>query len=325
MDYPEKTTALTINQFGDVPDLNEIPVPPLGRDEVLIRVRAASINAFDWKLADGMFRETFSFRFPLTLGRDYAGGVEAIGADVTRVAVGDEVFGYFAGREWHRGSFAHHLWVRESECFIPKPAGLDFATAACLPLSGVVALRCVEGVAPEKDDVVLVTGAPGGVGSYVVQLAAARGAHVIATGGQEDEEYLTGLGASEVLSPGDSLISEIGRRYPAGIAGVAGITALVDLVNYQEMFMRHADLLTPGGRAASLHRGVDEGALAARGLTGVNVGSMPDAGLLERLGELAALGELRAPIRRTYPLEEAAEGLAALKNEHARGKLVVTI
>jgi NADPH:quinone reductase-like Zn-dependent oxidoreductase len=161
--------------------------------------------------------------------------------------------------------------------------------AACLPLAGVVALRCVAAVQPAAGDRILILGAPGGVGSLAVQLAAGAGAHVIASGLATDGDYLTGLGAADVVPPGEGLIDKIGDRYPDGIAG------LIDLVSYRPAFLAHAGLLAPGGRAASVHRAVDEAAFAARGLRGTNVTSAPDRALLDRLAGLAITGKRSRP------------------------------
>ncbi len=182
--------AVVIDGFGDEPHLVSFPMPGLAPDQALIEVRAASVNAFDWKAAEGRFKDSFEYQFPVTIGRDYAGVVTAVGAEVRRVSPGDEVFGYFTGQALHRGSYATHVWVGEGECFVPRPPGLDPVTAACLPLAGVIALRCVAAVEPGAGQRVLILGAPGGAGSLAVQLAAARGAHVIAAGRPEDEAYL---------------------------------------------------------------------------------------------------------------------------------------
>ena len=262
--------AVVIDGFGDAPHLATFPLPELAPDQVLVEVQAASVNAFDWKAAEGRFKDSFDYQFPVTIGRDYAGVVSAVGSEVRRVAPGDEVFGYFTGQSLHRGAFATHVWAGEDECFVRRPAGLDAVTAACLPLAGVVALRCVEAVKPAAGDRVLILGAPGGVGSLAVQLAAAAGAHVIASGRAEDEAYLRDLGAADVIEPGAGLIDEVSRRYPDGING------LIDLVDYRPAFLAHAELLVPGGRAASVHRAVDEVLFAERGLHGTNVASYPD-------------------------------------------------
>jgi NADPH:quinone reductase-like Zn-dependent oxidoreductase len=311
--------AIVIDGFGDTPHLASFPLPGLEADQVLIEVRAASVNAFDWKAAEGRFKDSFEYQFPVTIGRDYAGMVAAVGSDVRRVCPGDEVFGYFTGQALHRGSFATHVLVGENECFVPRPPELDAVTAACLPLAGVIAMRCVDAVDPAREDRVLILGAPGGVGSLAVQLAAARGAHVIASGHPEDEAYLRELGAADVIAPGAGLIGEVRLRYPQGIHG------LVDLVDYRPAFLAHAELLVTGGRAASVHRAVDEVAFAERGLRGSNVTSFPDRGLLTRLARLAAAGDLRVTVTGRYPLEEAEIALTDARDRHARGKLVIEV
>lgn len=309
--------AVILDGFDSLPHLAPLALPALAPDQVLIAVQAASINAFDWKAAEGRFRDSFGYQFPVTIGRDYAGVVTAVGSEVSRVMPGDEVFGYFTGQQLHRGSFATHVWCAQDECFVLRPAGLAAEAAACLPLCGVVALRCVAAIGPAAGDRVLILGAPGGAGSYAVQLAARSGAHVIASGLPEDAGYLRDLGAADVVEPGPGLIGEVRARYPAGIRG------LIDLVDYRPAFMEHVELLTEGGRAASVHRAVDEEALASRGLTGTNVGSFPDRALLEQLGALAAAGDLRVPITGRYPLEQAVAGLADAREKHSRGKLVI--
>jgi NADPH:quinone reductase-like Zn-dependent oxidoreductase len=311
--------ALVIDGFGDAPHLAAVPVPELGPDQVLIAVHAASINAFDWKAAEGRFKDSFDYQFPVTIGRDYAGVVSAVGSSVTRVQLGTEVFGYFTGQQLHRGSFATHVWCGQDECFVPRPPGLAAETAACLPLSGVVALRCVRAVGAGPGTRVLILGAPGGVGTFAAQLAARAGAHVIASGLAEDEEYLRGLGAAEVVEPGDGLAAEVRSRHPGGVEG------LIDLVSYRPAFMENAALMRPGGRAASLHRAVDDAVFAERGLHGTNVGSFPGPDLLTELGALAAGGELRVRVTGRYSLDQAVAALSDAREKHSRGKLVITM
>ena len=309
--------AVVIDGFGDSPHLAAFPLPELAPDQVLIEVQAASVNAFDWKAAEGRFKDSFEYRFPVTIGRDYAGVVRAVGGAVRRVAPGDAVFGYFTGQTLHRGSYASHVWAAEDECFVLRPPELPADVAACLPLAGVVALRCVAAVQPAAGDRILILGAPGGVGSLAVQLAASAGAHVIASGLAADADYLTGLGAADVIPPGEGLVSAVSDRYPDGIAG------LIDLVSYRPAFLAHAGLLAPGGRAASVHRAVDEAAFAARGLRGTNVTSAPDRALLDRLAGLAVTGDLRVPITGRYTLGQAVAALADARDQHTRGKLVI--
>lgn len=314
-----ETHAVLIDSFEDAPHLAELSIPEVAGDQVLIRLRAASLNAFDWKAAEGRFKEMFRYDFPVTIGRDYAGVVESVGASVTRVAVGDAVFGYFSGQTLHRGAFAEHVWVSESECFVRKPDGISFQQAAALPLCGMVAYRCVDAVAPQQGEKHLVLGAPGGVGSYVVQLLAARGAHVIASGLPEDERFLRDLGAAEVVDHRSGIVDAVCARHPDGVDG------LVDLVSYQQQLMENVALLKRGGRVASLHRSTDPDLLEPLGVTGANIDSRPDPELLARIGADAAAGALRVPIERTFALADVPRGLEVLKNEHARGKYAVAI
>ena len=313
------TNAIVIDGFDDKPHLAAVAIPDLQPDSVIIRVHAASVNAFDWKIADGKLRDAFQYEFPVTIGRDYAGVVEAVGAGVDRVHVGDCVFGYFTGQRVHRGSYAQHVWCKQDEAFTLKPPEVGFADAACLPLSGVIALRGTDAMSIRAGDDILIMGAPGGVGSFAVQLAAHAGARVIASGTAADADYLRQLGAAEIIEPGDGVDDAVRTLCPDGIDG------LIDLVSYKPAFLAHVELIRSGGHAASAHRAVDDEILAARAITGTNLTSAPDRSLLDRLGALAASGDLRVPIERTYSLTQAPDALADLRDRHARGKFVLDV
>jgi len=306
------TRAVLIESFDDAPHLADRALPEVDGDGVRIRVLASSINAFDWKVAEGRFKEMFRHEFPVTIGRDYAGVVEQIGADVTRVAPGDEVFGYFTGMTLGQGAFAEQIVVGQDDCFVPLPGGLSFRDAACLPLCGVVAYRCVAAVNPEPGERHLVVGATGGVGSFAIQLLHARGAFVLATGKPGDQDYLRGLGADEIVG------------YDIDVAGP--LDGLVDTINYQDAFMTLVQrLLAPGSRAASLHRSADPELLEPLGVTGTSIGSQPDRELLARIGDDAAAGRLRVPVQREFLLEEAPAALFTHRDAHVQGKYALAV
>jgi NADPH:quinone reductase-like Zn-dependent oxidoreductase len=308
-----KTRAIVIEDFGDQPHVVELDVPDVGAGELRVRVHAVSLNAFDWKAAEGRFRDNFTYEFPVTLGRDFAGVVEEVGDGIDRIGRGDAVVGYFTGQVLGRGAFAEWLVLRDDECFVRKPDELSFVEAACLPLSGMVGRRCVEAVAPDRGERHLVIGAPGGIGSLAVQMLVSRGAHVIATGLPEDESYLRELGASEVVDHRD------------GFAGLEGLDGLIDLVSYRPEFMEHVALLKSGGRAASTHRAADPEALEPLGVAGVNVHSGPDRDLLAEVVASAAAGDLRVPLRETLRIEDAPGALARLRDAHTRGKVALQV
>jgi NADPH:quinone reductase len=311
------TRAVVIEGFDDVPHVEEIAVPELGDDGVLIRVHAASVNVFDWKAAGGMFKDTFDYRFPVTIGRDYAGVVEQVGPAVRRVEPGQAVFGYFTGMTLGSGAFSERIRVAEADCFVAKPEELSFTDATCLPLCGIVAYRLVDAVDPKPGETHLVLGAPGGVGTFAVQLLHARGARVIASGLPEDGPYLRSLGADEVVDYRDGVVDSVRAGHPEGIDG------LIDVVSYAPQFAANVAMLHPGARAASTHRSADPETLDPAGITGVNVHSGPDASLLARVGDDAASGALRVFVEQVFPLEEGPAALDQLKTGHTRGKYVL--
>ena len=256
----------------------------------------------------------------MTIGRDLAGVVEEVGSEVSRYRVGDEVFGFLRKPVLHDGTWADYVASPEDTFIAPKPTSLDFLEAAALPQAGVTALQSVDALDPSEGDRVLVVGAPGGVGSYAVQLAAKRGARVIATARPEDEDYVRGLGAAETIDyTREDVVSAIRERYPDGIEGLA------DFANYADSFAPLSELVTPGGRAASALGAADSEGLAARDVRATNVVGTPDPALLSRLGELADSGELRVPVQRTFSLEEATEGLDAFQREHKHGKFAISV
>jgi NADPH2:quinone reductase len=319
----EKDTmrAIRLGSFDRSPQLQETPSPQIASNEILVRVHASSINAFDVAVATGMLRGMMEYQFPVTIGLDLAGVGEEVGSEVSRYQVGDEVFGFLGKAVLHEGTWADYVASPEDMSVAPKPTSLDFLEAAALPVAGVAALMSVDALDPSEGDRVLVVGATGGVGSYAVQLAAKRGAKVIATARQEDEDYLGDLGAAETIDyTREDIVSAIRERYPEGIEGLADFAN-----NSSEGFAPLAELCAPGGRAASTLGAADAEQLATRDVRATNIMGTPDPALLSRLAELADSGELRVPVQRVFSLEEATDGLDAFQREHVRGKFAISM
>ncbi|MGH3034601.1 MAG: NADP-dependent oxidoreductase [Gaiellaceae bacterium] len=310
--------AITLESFEDAPGLREVPKPEIAADEVLVRVHASSVNGFDGAVATLMAKEYYEYEFPVTLGADLAGVIEQIGPEVSRYSVGDEVFGFIFRPSLHHGSWADYVSVPESWFIAPKPKSLGFLEAGALPLAGVSALLAVEAVSPSEGDRVLVVGATGGVGGYAVQLAAARGATVIATTRPDDEARLRELGAAETIDFTRHDVAAVRERYPDGVQG------LIDLVNFADGFAAVAELVAPGGHAASTLGAANVEELSARNITAANIMTSPDPALLARLAQHADAGRLRVTIDSTFPLEEALDGLTAF-GRGKRGKLAVSV
>lgn len=312
--------AIALHSADQPASLIEIEKPAVGDHDVLIAVTAASVNGFDVYQASGYLVGVMEHALPTTIGRDFAGVVEAVGAEARDVALGDAVFGFIPSvPPLKSGSFAEYIVGGPELVLAGKPAGLDFRTAAALPLAGSAALDLLDAIDATVGDVVLVVGATGGVGSFVVQLAARRGLVVIATARAEEDAYIRDLGATETIDySAESVAGAVRSRYPGGIA------ALIDLVDQKDALSEVATVVRRGGQVATLLGAADVEGLAARGVTGHNVSAKPTADKLRALGELASGGDLRVPIQDVHPIERAADALAAFQ-QGTRGKLIVEI
>ena len=298
----------------------EVPTPEPGPGEVRIRVRASSVNGFDVFVAKGFARGMMEHRYPVVGGKDYAGVIESVGEGVTSLAVGDEVVGITPGEPYlSRGSYAELVVVPAAGFIERKPANLDFEQAASIGLAAVTALASVDAVEPSDGDVVLVVGAAGGVGAYAVQLAARRGATVVATSLSEDAEWLRGLGAGEVVDYSGDVAAAVRETNPDGV------DALIVAVHLGDAFDATAALVKDGGRLASTVGGADAEPLAARGIIGTNVMGQSDPGSLGTVLRLAADGALVVPITRRFAFADLPEALGLVGERRSRGKFAVSI
>jgi NADPH:quinone reductase-like Zn-dependent oxidoreductase len=311
--------ALNVQAAGEQPQVSDLPIPEITDGHVLIKVKAAGLNGLDSALASGMMAAMMPHEYPLVLGRDAAGVVEAVGAGVDDVTVGDEVFGHVLfAPPFKAGTLAEYALL-PAATVSPKPAQLDDVTAAALPLAGAAAVASVEAIDPQPGQTVLVTGASGGVGSFALQLLAARGATVLATGTGDDAARLTELGAASVI---DYTATPVAEQVLA--AHPDGVDALIDLVS------RTADSLPltavrKGGKIASTLGAASEETLAAAGLTGSNIMASPVRDVTVPLAEQAAAGTLKVDVTTVLPLDQAADGLATIACAQARGKIVIKI
>ncbi|GAA3387950.1 quinone oxidoreductase family protein [Cryptosporangium minutisporangium] len=301
---------------GAQPELTQAPPPEPAPDEVLVRVHTSSVTPHDAIVASGAAARYMTYRFPVVLGSDLAGTVEAVGAEVSDLSPGDRVFGLVRELVAARGSFAELVSVpREWVCRTPET--VDDTSAGALGLAALTALRCVDAIEAGAGDVVLVNGATGGVGSYAIQLLAARGAAVVATARPgEEARHVRELGAVDVVDwTGGDLAERVRTLHPDGV------TAIIDLVNRDPANL--ADLadpvLAPAGRVASTGHAADPD---RSGSTNIRAGVDQDA--LRTIAELAGDGRLRAPITRTFDLADLDRAFAALGGG-AVGKIAIRI
>jgi NADPH:quinone reductase-like Zn-dependent oxidoreductase len=311
--------AIAEETFDGPIALMDLPIPEIRAGEVLIRVRAAGVNPFDWKVADGALEDQMQHRFPLIPGFDAAGVIERVGADVTELAEGEEVYGYLFKPVIGEGTYAEYVGA-PATIVAKKPVTVGFAEAAALPTPGLTAMDLVDAVDTREGETILIVGATGGVGSYATQLAARRGAHVIATARQTNEALVRRLGAAGTIDhTTEDLVDAVRMAQPGGI------DAVIDVVSDREALGRISTLVNEGGRLASSVYAADVEELARRGIGATNVSMQPDARRLEELSRMVDAGELSVTLDRTFPLEKAPEALEERKIGHVLGKIVLLI
>jgi NADPH2:quinone reductase len=297
--------------------LGDAPQPVPGEGQVLVRIAAAALNPFDLKLLSGALGEGMPSSFPYVPGMDGAGIVAGLGPGVEGFSVGDEVFGFF-GRT--PGTLAEYA-VLDVETYCARlPAGLDAVHAAALPESGATANTLLRAVEPAAGQSLLVVGATGGVGMFVVQLAAAAGCEVLATAKPDETEYVLGLGAKHALDYTSGDVAELALAIRPG-----GVDAVIDLVSGGDAVLATARALRPGGRLASSLRGPEDLSSAAEGASASYVSLTVLPGDLDELAASAAGGALRVEVSRVYPFAQAAQAFEDFASGHTRGKLVVDV
>lgn len=313
--------AVVHREYGGPEKLRveDVTVPEPAAGEVRVAVRAAGLNAIDWRTlrADpfflrfaggGVFRPKFGI-----LGADVAGVVDAVGDGVTRFAVGDPVFG-----EITRGAFAEFV-VGQASLLVVKPEGVSYADAAALPVAGLTALQGLRDVAAVTEGTrVLINGASGGVGTYAVQIARSRGARVTAVCSGSKADLVRSLGADEVI---DYTVEDFVTREESW-------DVVFDLA-LARPGRQVLGALAPGGKHVVVggdgHRLLSAMLRKAFGAPVEVVMAEPKADDLEVLGQMVASGALRPVIERRLPLEEGPEAIRMLDAGEVRGKLVLEV
>ena len=295
------------SQDLDTLEVREVPEPKLSPASVIIEVRAAGVNPVDWKLMAGGLDALIPTQFPVIPGWDVAGVVVAVGLDTPDFQVGDEVMAYARTDTVGGGTFAERVDV-PVRAVAHKPAALSWEQAGALPLAGGTALRAVDALGELHARTVLIHGGSGGVGSFAVQIAHARGARVIATASEANHDYLRSLGAHPVTY-GEGLAERVLALNGGPVDAVADFAGgMLDVT---------LAVLADDG----VHVSIADPSVAQHG--GRNIWVRPDGEQTARLAAMAAEGVLKVEIAKTFPLEGVADAFRASQTHHVRGKLVI--
>jgi NADPH:quinone reductase-like Zn-dependent oxidoreductase len=321
--------AVLRDRYGppDVLEVREVDRPTIDENQLLVRVHAVSVNPQDWHQLTGtpyLMRMGEGLRRPKTqtLGTDYAGTVESVGAAVTQFQPGDEVFGL------RGGAFAEYLAVGEEGSIVPKPGNVTFEDAAAAPVAALTALQglrdkgCVQ-----PGQRVLINGASGGVGTYAVQIAKALGAEVTGVCSTRNVDLVRSLGADTVIDYTKDDFTQQSRGYDV-LLDVAGSRPLS---NTTKVLRPQGILVLIGGPKTNRLLGPVARLMGVPfvAITGSRklllLLAKPGKEDMNRLRELFATGAMRSVIDRRYPVDQVADAMRYLGEGHAPGKVVLTM
>lgn len=306
--------AIVINQFGGREQLKFVDAakPQIREDDVLVEVHAAAVNPLDWKAREGYLKDFIPHQLPLILGWEFAGTVVETGPNVTKLKIGDEVFGM---PDFSRdGAYAEYIAVNEEMVAI-KPKEISFNDAASIPAVGLTAWQTLVDRAQVKPgDKVLIHAGAGGVGSFAIQLAKSLGAYVITTGSARNVQFLKDLGADEVINYQDQAFEN----------ELKDIDLVFDTLG-GEVLRKSFQVLRSGGILLSIVEAPDLDKAKHSGIEAAMVSVKANAEQLEQIAALVKNGTIKPVVNEIIPLEETAKAHEISESLHARGKLIIEV
>jgi len=309
---PKTMKAIVAHEYGgpEVLKYEEMPVPEPKENEILMRVIASGVNPADPLILNGKYGKEFGTHLPLILGYDMAGVAVKTGAKVTKLKVGDPVYAYLL---WG-GGWAEYSISNEGESAI-KPKSLSFTDAASVPLAALTAWQALVDVGKiQAGQTALIHGGSGGVGSFAIQIAKARGARVIATASTANQDLLKQLGADVAIDYTKQKFEEIAHD----------VDLVLDPVG-RNTLARSYGVVKKGGIVITLVSRCDPAELAKHGIRGESLGSHPDANELAEITKLIEDKKIWPIVTRVLPLTEAAKATEQAETHHTRGKIVLKI
>lgn len=304
--------AIVLHEYGgpEVLKYEDAPRPEPKENEVLVRVMAAGVNPVDALIRSGKYAKVFGTNLPLVPGYDIAGVVEKIGTKVAKLKVGDAVYAY---PMWG-GGYAEYAVATDGEAAL-KPKTISFVEAAGVPLAALTAWQALIDVAKiDKGQTVLIHGGSGGVGSFAIQIAKARGAKVIATASTSNQDLLKQLGADVAIDYTKQKFEDVAKN----------VDVVLDSVG-KDTLARSYGVVKKGGFIASLVAKPDQAELDKYGIRGAPISVKPNASELAEITKLIDEKKIKPIVSQVLPLTEAVKAQEQAATHHTRGKIVLKI
>lgn len=306
--------AVVIHEYGgpEVLKYEDIPQPEPKDDQLLIRVIAAGVNPVDGMIRSGMFAKNGNRSFPIILGGDVAGVVEKVGSKVTKFKAGDPVFAYVSLD--NSGGYAQYGLVTEREA-TPKPKSLTYVEAAAVPIVAMTAWQALIDTAKlSAGQTVLIHGGSGGVGSFAIQIAKARGAKVIATASTANQDFLKQLGADVTIDYMKQKFEDV----------VKDVDVVLDSIG-RDTLARSYGVVKKGGIIVSLVASPKESELEKHGIRGTALNAEPNSEEVAEIARLIDDKKIKVIVSQTFPLSEAIKAQEQVATGHTRGKIVLKV
>jgi NADPH:quinone reductase-like Zn-dependent oxidoreductase len=307
--------AIVIHEYGgpEVLKYEDVPRPEPKEDQVLVRVIAAGVNPVDGMIRSGMFAKYEKAAFPMIPGDDIAGVVEKVGSKITKFKPSDPVFAYIGLK--NGGGYAEYALATEREA-APKPKSLTYVEAAAVPIVALTAWQALIDTAKlSAGQTVLIHGASGGVGSFAIQIAKARGANVIATASTANQDLLKQLGADVAIDYTKTKFEDVAKD----------VDVVIDSIG-KDTLARSYGVVKKGGFVVTLVARIDQAELDKHGVQGASLSVEPNSNELAEIGKLIdEKKRLSVIVSQTFPLSEARKAQEQVATGHTRGKIVLKV
>ena len=304
--------AIVAHEYGgpNVLKYEDAPRPEPKENEVLVRVIACGVNPADPLIVSGKYAQQFGTHLPLIPGYDVAGIVEKTGAKITKLKIGDGVYGYAL----FGGGWAEYAVLAEGEA-ATKPKSLTYVEAAAVPLAALTAWQAlIDAAKLSAGQTVLIHGGSGGVGSFAIQIAKARSALVIATASTANQDLLKQLGADVAIDYTKTKFEEVAKD----------VDVVLDPIGRDTLARSYA-VVKKGGFIATLVSRPDQAELDKHGIRGASIYSHPDSNELTEITKLIEAKKIKPIVTQVVPLNEAAKAEEQAETHHTRGKIVIKI